>query len=279
MKELMFLAVNCVTDCGGADILRILKFVFILIDLACFLVPIGLIIMIMLDFSKNVIAGKEDEMKKNVSIVIKRLIYCVVIFLVPTIVNFAVKLVSDTGDNIAARASYCIDYAKNGDLSKCKIDYDTLEPTDRNKCYFCVEEVLNKKEFSYVWSSRIIENNSFENKECTSVNGILTKDECLDKNNTIEYCYYCDATENYYYGVEPQEICSSSWEKDFYKDKENCKTDNEEGQNREYCYVCSLGNNSEYRWSSVKPNDVCMSVDGWKIDYSITLRAGCIYKP
>lgn len=128
MGELKFLAVNCVTDCGGADILRILKFVFILIDLACFIVPIGLIIMIMLDFSKNVIAGKEDEMKKNASIVIKRLIYCMVIFLVPTIVNFAIGLVSSTGDNIAAKATECIRIAKEEDLSKCEIDYETFEP-------------------------------------------------------------------------------------------------------------------------------------------------------
>lgn len=126
MNKLMFLAFDCVKDCGGADILRILKFVFKLLDLVLFIVPMGLIIMVILDFSKNVIAGKEDEMKKNVSVAIKRIIYCMVIFLVPTIVNFAVNFVSGTGDNIAAKASYCIDYAKNKDLSKCEIFGDNL---------------------------------------------------------------------------------------------------------------------------------------------------------
>lgn len=139
MNGLMFLDFNCVTDCGGADILRIIKFVFILLDLVFFIVPIGLIVMIMIDFSKNVIAGKEDEMKKNLNVAIKRIIYCIVLFLVPTIVNFAVGLVSNTGDNIVAKASYCVDYAKNEDLSICEVDYDNFEKKNIN-CWQCQDE-------------------------------------------------------------------------------------------------------------------------------------------
>lgn len=153
MKELVLFAFNCVSDCGGADILRILKFVFILIDLVLFIVPIGLIVMIMIDFSKNVIAGKEDEMKKNVNMVIKRLIYCVVLFLVPTIVEFAVKMVSGTGDNIWAKASYCIDYAKNEDISICEVDYETFEPKydTTPECYVC--SFVDGRPSVYVWDT------------------------------------------------------------------------------------------------------------------------------
>ena len=65
--------------CGGADVLRILRFVFILLDMVCWIVPMGLIVMLMVDFGKNVIAGKEDEMKKNLNMVIKRIIYCIIL--------------------------------------------------------------------------------------------------------------------------------------------------------------------------------------------------------
>ena len=127
MNDLVFLAADCVKDCGGADVLRILKFVFILIDLVFFIVPIGLIIMLMIDFGKNVIAGKEDEMKKNLNMVIKRIIYCVVLFLVPTITNFVISLVGTDGESAVSKATACIRYAKeytNEDLAKCEIDYE-----------------------------------------------------------------------------------------------------------------------------------------------------------
>jgi len=54
------------------------------------LVPVALIALCMVDLGKAVIAGKEDEMKKAQSTLIKRLIMGLVIFLVPTIVNFTI---------------------------------------------------------------------------------------------------------------------------------------------------------------------------------------------
>lgn len=263
--------------CGGADVLRILRFVFILLDMVCWIVPMGLIVMLMVDFGKNVIAGKEDEMKKNLNMVIKRIIYCIILFLVPTIVNFVVGIVS----NVGVEAARCMEIARDhdDDLSRYEIDYETFEPEKKeNNCYYCIENDSGKKYFSYIWSTTKIENNNFENKICTPVGGISTENECNDKNNTIEYCYYCDSTKKYHYGIEPEEVCSSSWKKDYYKDKEHCKIDDVE-EDKEYCYVCSVGDNTMYKWSNTKPNDICMAANGWQIDYSIKYRASCIYKP
>lgn len=116
--------------CGGADVLRILRFVFILLDMVCWIVPMGLIVMLMVDFGKNVIAGKEDEMKKNLNMAIKRIIYCIILFLVPTIVDFAVGLVS----NIKDEKDNCLYIARNHDidLSQYEIDYETFEPAGSN---------------------------------------------------------------------------------------------------------------------------------------------------
>lgn len=191
MNKLLFLATSCtasfdcVKDCGGADILRILKFVFILIDLVLFIVPMGLIVMIILDFSKNVIANKEDDMKKNVNMVIKRIIYCMVIFLVPTIVNFAVNFVGGTGDNIAAKAACCIDYAKNRNLSNCEVNYDTLEK-EIYRCHVC--DFDDGRESIYVWNSK---KPADDYNGCTSNFYIDMTKTSKNTCKSIPQCYKC----------------------------------------------------------------------------------------
>ena len=80
-------------DCGGADILRIIKFIFILLDALLFIIPMGLIVIVIVDLAKSVIAGKEDEMKKAQGTLIKRVIYAIAIFLVITIVTFVTGLI------------------------------------------------------------------------------------------------------------------------------------------------------------------------------------------
>ena len=144
MNNLIFLStVNCISDCGGADMLKLIKFVWTLLELVLFAVPIGLIIIIMIDFMKNVMAGKEDEMRKNVSMVIKRIIYCVVLFLVPTIVNFAISLLGNAGENAVSTAAGCIELAQEltkDELQLCKIDYENLDKEESAyKCWKCAD--------------------------------------------------------------------------------------------------------------------------------------------
>ena len=108
-------------SCGGAEVLRVLKFVFMLIDLILFIVPMGLIVMVMVDFMKNVIAGKEDEMKKNAGVAIKRIGFAAVLFLIPHIVGFVISLLGSLGVDYAT----CIKIAEEEDnLWKYTIDWD-----------------------------------------------------------------------------------------------------------------------------------------------------------
>lgn len=65
-----------------------------LIGLIRFGVPILLIIFGTLDLAKAVISSKEDEMEKAQRALIKRLIYAIAVFLVVTLVNFAIGLIS-----------------------------------------------------------------------------------------------------------------------------------------------------------------------------------------
>ena len=78
--------------------------------------------MISVDLAKCVIAGKIDDMKKNLGIVIKRLIFCVALFLVEPICEFAIGLLGDTVDVDWAK---CIDIAiKNDDFSEYEVEIE-----------------------------------------------------------------------------------------------------------------------------------------------------------
>lgn len=116
----MFFAVTGY-DCGGADVLRIIKFVFNLLDVLLFIIPMILIVMVSFDFLKSVISGKDDTFKKNLNIVIKRIIYCMFLFLIGPIVYTAIRLLGQT--NILSYVN-CVEIAKTHDLSQYEIEYE-----------------------------------------------------------------------------------------------------------------------------------------------------------
>lgn len=78
--------------CEIPIVLQVIRFIKILINIVRFIVPIGLIIMVSLDFGKGIINGdkKPGEIIKLCS---NRIIAAVVIFLIPTIVGFVLGLV------------------------------------------------------------------------------------------------------------------------------------------------------------------------------------------
>jgi len=68
------------------------------VNLLKFGIPILLIVFGMLDLGKAVMAGKEDEMKKAQGTLIKRFVYAVAVFLVVTLVQLVMGLVSSSGE-------------------------------------------------------------------------------------------------------------------------------------------------------------------------------------
>ncbi len=82
--------------CEDPGSLKAIYFAKQILSVAFTLIPIGLIVMIMLDFFKN-IAEKSDAMQKNLQKAIRRAIYCVLLFLVPTFINLTVALVNEIG--------------------------------------------------------------------------------------------------------------------------------------------------------------------------------------
>ena len=111
--------------CGGTVVLKTIRFVWKLLDVVFFVTPILLIILISIDFIKNVMAKNENEMSKNLSIAIKRIILASCLFLVPTFVSTVNSLVGSLGIDY----TICVKIAKGKeDLSiyELKVDYDSL---------------------------------------------------------------------------------------------------------------------------------------------------------
>ena len=81
-----------VCDSDFVSILRIVRWI---IQIICFGIPIVLIVLTIFDIAKLVIAGNiDDKLKKEVTQkVLTRLIYAIVIFLVPTIVSLIFRFV------------------------------------------------------------------------------------------------------------------------------------------------------------------------------------------
>ena len=129
--------------CNNPDVLRVIMYVKILLKYVFILVPMGLILMMGLDFFKNVVAGKEDDMSKNTKLSLKRLIFCVALFFVPTIVSLVVKIIDDSLDTNTSYVS-CITNAESSIIEEKEADYawNIVEEAKASNDFNKIEEAL-----------------------------------------------------------------------------------------------------------------------------------------
>lgn len=73
--------------------IRLIKFG--IIPLIQIVIIVALIIFLIIDFGKAVMAGKEEEIKTAQKLAIKRIVYAIVVFLVPWLVSVAFGLLTN----------------------------------------------------------------------------------------------------------------------------------------------------------------------------------------
>lgn len=127
--------INILDVCTEPEILKVILYIQIILKYVFIIVPISLILMMGFDFFKNVTAGREEDMKKNLSLAIKRLIFCVCMFFVPTIVSLVVNIVNDSIEDVNIDYQSCLDNTKNIAY------YEKIAEEEKAK----EEEDLNKK--------------------------------------------------------------------------------------------------------------------------------------
>lgn len=150
--------------CQNPGVLRIIYFVDILLNAAFTLIPIGLIAMLLIDFSKAVIMGNDDKVVKETKIVIQRIINAILVFSVPWIVSLVMNVLNNTGINVGSDYLTCISNARSGNFAY----YDKLWEEEEKELE---EERNNKKENSN--SSSTVSGNSAADRLMNLVKGEL----------------------------------------------------------------------------------------------------------
>ncbi len=85
--------------CNDNTFLGIIFIIKQIIKIMFIVIPIILIVLIAIDLFKNVIASNDEEQKKNIKIVVKRIVYCIAMFFVPTIINLVMDEVYEIVDD------------------------------------------------------------------------------------------------------------------------------------------------------------------------------------
>lgn len=111
--------------CENPDILRILYFGLKILDYIFLLIPIGLIIMVIIDVAKVVISGDEKETKTTTKNIVNRVIYTILLFFVPTIVTAVMNILAGSG--ITSEYGKCIENANKETIQQYQIIKDAKE--------------------------------------------------------------------------------------------------------------------------------------------------------
>ena len=95
-------------DVCTSELSSILAIVKTILNVICIAIPILLIVLIILDLAKIVTAGNiDDKLKKEVtSKVVTRIIFAILIFLVPTIIKLVFNLIPLPGDASGENATW-----------------------------------------------------------------------------------------------------------------------------------------------------------------------------
>ena len=81
----------------NTELLKTILFIKTLLKYLLMIIPSILIVLIIIDLSKNVMAQKEENFRKNVITAGKRILYCIILFIVPSIVGMLFKTLGGFG--------------------------------------------------------------------------------------------------------------------------------------------------------------------------------------
>jgi len=124
-------AADDIPVCENPEVLKVIFFGSIIVDIVKIVIPIGLIIMAMIDFSKGVTSNNDGDNKKNLSKLIKRFVYAVLIFAVPWIVKIVIISLGDLTDDV--NFTDCLKNATSEEISVLEAKYNsTTDETTNN---------------------------------------------------------------------------------------------------------------------------------------------------
>ena len=156
--------------CTDPDILRVIYFIKLIIRIVKIILPIGLIIMGMIDFSKSVVTSDEGVQKKNIQLFVKRIIFAVLVFAVPWIVEFVMVNLGNLTEGV--NFTDCLENSES-DIIKA-IEDGTYVPSvkDNSSCYYCASSS------TYMWQENVPSENCPGGIGWSKQSGINSESEC-----------------------------------------------------------------------------------------------------
>lgn len=109
----MYILINA---CQHPDVLRVLYFGSLILDIVTVIIPIGLILMLLIDFAKAVISSNPDEQIKSTKLVTKRILYAIIVFAIPWIVSIFVSILDSVGLDKENNYIECLNNSKNSHI-------------------------------------------------------------------------------------------------------------------------------------------------------------------
>ena len=119
----MFNFLTSLGYCELPSVLNVIYFIKNLFKIIFIVVPIGMIVMVSLDLFKNVLASNDENMKKNVRMALLRILALILMFFIPSLVNFVMISIEDSiGDKIKFLS--CYSNANKDTIAKYQAVYD-----------------------------------------------------------------------------------------------------------------------------------------------------------
>lgn len=118
------------SPCENPEILRVIFFARIIVDIVRTIIPVAMVIMAIIDFSKGITANDESSQKKKTKLLIKRIIMGVMIFIIPWIVARVISLLGSLTKDV----NYldCIANANEDKIEELQVEYDRLLEKEKN---------------------------------------------------------------------------------------------------------------------------------------------------
>ncbi|MCR5787838.1 MAG: hypothetical protein K6G37_01985 [Bacilli bacterium] len=199
--------------CKTAGVLKTLRIVRTVIDIAKVVAPLIIIIVSSIKFGKAAVGGDQNALQDASKYFIKKIILSVVIFLVPTAINLVTDLVYESPNinDKSAKFGYCVT-CLSGSKTSCDAYIDAIE---NNQNPEEIEEIIDE-----------IDNPDYSNPQCelASYNGLATYAESHCSGSVNGNCY--------------QAIINDANLKSVYKRKCNCKDNNFNGLNAYAASMC-----------------------------------------
>lgn len=121
--------------CTNTDILRVIYFGRLIVDIVKIIIPIGLIIMGMIDFSKSVVTSDDGVQKKNMKLLVKRIVFAVLVFAVPWIVETLMVNLGNLTEGV--NFTDCLENATGDCIDQLESGYSRCYSKDEYSCYYC----------------------------------------------------------------------------------------------------------------------------------------------